>query len=262
MPRIKVNDADLFYTDDGEGKPIVFIHGLGSDHRMFEPQVDTFKKSYRLICPDTRGNGESGQLNGPVSTVLDRQCDDIAALLDQLGIRRAVFCGTSYGGVVCQHFVLRCADRVAGLVICDSFGDTKVRSLPEALLLASQYASLWAYYFPAMLAPSLRWQYRKWPQAQKHIVEASRSMRSHETLLQRLAINRADHTSQLGRVICPVLGMVGDYSKILIRYMSRMVGAIPNARLEIIRDSLDPSNLCQQETYDSLVKAFLSDIGW
>lgn len=262
MPIIKVNDIDLFYSDEGEGKPIVFIHGLGADHKMFEPQVRAFKSSYRLICPDTRGNGNSGRLTGPVSTVLDRQCDDIAVLLEQLDIEKAVFCGISYGGVFCQHFVLRYPHKTAGLTICDSFGDTKLRSIKEALLLASQYAGLWAYYAPAMLIPAVKWQYKKWPLAQLYMVEALQNMRSHEVVLQRLAINRADHTSQLKKVACPVLGMVGDHSKILIRYMRRMIDAIPNASLEIIHNSFDPSSLCRQEAYDKLIKGFLSHIGW
>ncbi len=262
MTSIKVNHGDLFYTDNGEGNPILFIHGLGADHTMFEPQVGTFSSSYRVICPDIRGNGNSGKLTGPISTVLDRQCDDIAALLDHLKIGKAVFCGISYGGVFCQHFVLRYPQKVTGLAISDSFGDTKVKSLQESFLLASQYVSLWAYYVPYLLVPSVKWQYKKWPLAQKYMVKAFQNMRSREVLLQRLAINRADHTSQLGKATCPALGMVGDYSKILIQYMHRMIGAIPNARLEIIHNSFDPSNLCRQETYDKLVQGFLFDIGW
>jgi 3-oxoadipate enol-lactonase len=262
MPTLKVNNVDLFYTDNGKGKPIIFIHGLGANHRMFEPQVATFSNAYRVICPDTRGNGNSGKLTGPVSSVLNRQCDDIAALLDHLKIEKAVFCGISYGGVFCQHFVLRYPQKVAGLTISDSFEDTNIKSVQEAFLLASQYVSLWAYYVPSMLMPWVKWQYKKWPLAQKHMVEAFRNMRSQVVVLQRLAINRADHTSQLGKTASPVLGMVSDYSKILIQYMRRMISAIPNARLEIIHNSFDPSNLCQQETYDKLVKGFLSDIGW
>lgn len=229
---------------------------------MFEPQIQTFRNAYRLICPDTRGNGQSGKLIGPVSSVLDRQCDDIVALLDYLEIEKAVFCGVSYGGVFCQHMVLRYPQRVAGLMISDSFGDTKIHSIQEAFLLASQYISLWAYYVPSMLIPSVKWQYKNWPLAQKYMVDAFHDMRSQEVVLQRLAINRAEHTSQLKKVACPVLGLVGDYSKLLIQYMRRMIDAVPNARLEIIHQSFDPSNLCQRKTYDKSLEKFLTSIGW
>jgi len=262
MPSMLVNGINLFYTDDGEGKPIVFIHGLGANHKMFEPQVASFKATHRIICPDTRGNGNSGKLTGPVSTILDRQCDDIASLLENLHIKSAVFCGISYGGVFCQHFALRYPNLVAGLTLSDSFGDTKIHNFQEALLMASQYTSLWAYYVPKMLAPSLKWQYKKWPLAQKYMADAFENMRSHEVLLQRLAINQVNHTKDLNKVSCQVLGIVGDYSNMLIQYMQRVINALPNARLEIIHDSFDPSNLCQQETYDRLIKKYLTVIEW
>lgn len=262
MPAVKINDVNIFYTDHGQGNPIVFIHGLGGNHNMFDPQVNTFKESHRVICPDIRGNGQSGKLISPISTILDRQCDDITGLLDYLGIEKAVFSGTSYGGVFCMHFVLRYPNRVAGMVIADSFGDTKIHDPAEAFLMASQYLNLWAYYFPKMLLPSIKWQYKRWPLAQSHMVEAFKNMRSHEVLLQRLAINQADHTKNLNQVSCPVLGIVGDFSKILIKYMQRAIAAIPNARLEVIPDSFDPSNLCQPQKYDKLLAEFLKRMGW
>ena len=80
MPIVDINNTMINYVDEGEGKPLVFIHGLGATHNMFEPQIETFSKTHRIICPDTRGNGKSGKLDGPVKTVLDRQCDDIAML--------------------------------------------------------------------------------------------------------------------------------------------------------------------------------------
>ena len=62
---------------------------------MFKPQVDAFRGSHRLIRPDLRGNGRSARLVGPIGTILDRQCDDMAALLDHLGIIRVVTIGVS-----------------------------------------------------------------------------------------------------------------------------------------------------------------------
>ncbi|WAH36278.1 alpha/beta fold hydrolase [Alicyclobacillus dauci] len=97
MPLVHINGTHIFYTDNGEGNPIVFIHGLGASNQMFEPQVETFSRQWRVICPDVRGNGRSGRLTGPIGSVLDRQCDDVKLLLDELEIERAVLAGTSYG---------------------------------------------------------------------------------------------------------------------------------------------------------------------
>lgn len=263
MPIATINNTQIYYVDEGEGTPLVFIHGLGASHAMFEPQIETFSKSHRVICPDTRGNGGSGKLTGPVKTVLDRQNDDIAALLKSIGIEKAVFCGVSYGGVFMYHFVLSYPELVEAMVIVDSFGDTKVVGPKEFFLMISQYTAIWAYYLPSsLLLPPVKAQYKKWPLAQKYLVDIIRNMRKHECILQRLAINTANHTDYLMRVNCPTLGIVGNETKIGIKYMERSLCAIPNSNLKIVENSFDPTNLCQREKFDELLDDFLVQIGW
>lgn len=263
MPIASINNTKIYYVDEGRGTPLVFIHGLGASHTMFEPQIETFSKTHRVICPDTRGNGESGKLTGSVKTVLDRQNDDIAALLKSLGIEKAVFCGVSYGGVFTYHFVLRYPELVEAMIIVDSFGDTKIMSPKEFFLMASQYAAIWVPYLPSSwLVPPIKAQYKKWPLAQKHLVTIIRNMRKHEVILQRLAINTANHTDYLMSVKCPTLGIVGNGTKMGVNYMERSIGAIPDSKLKIVDNSFDPTNLCQREKFDELLYDFLVQIGW
>lgn len=263
MPKAKLNGTEIFYTDDGQGNPLIFIHGLGATHQMFQPQIETFGTTYRVICPDVRGNGQSGKLTGPIKTVLDRQCDDIAALLDNLKIDQAVFAGTSYGGVFCFHFALRYPHRVKAMIITDSFSDAKIVGVTEALLMFSQYTALWTTYLPAsIMVPLVKNSYKKWPLAQKHLTEIIKGMRKNEFILQRIAINIVNHTRDLHKVTCPVLGIVGDNTKVGIRYMQRATASLPNSRLEIVHNSFDPTNLCQRDIYDNLVLNFLKEIGW
>jgi len=73
MEFIKSNGISIGYVQSGKGKPLFFIHGLGADHLMFEPQVEYFSNRYHVICPDLRGNGQSSQLTAPINTVLDPQ---------------------------------------------------------------------------------------------------------------------------------------------------------------------------------------------
>ncbi len=262
MPVARLSQTDIFYVDQGAGKPLVLIHGLGVDYRLWAPQIETFSRTHRVISPDVRGNGESGRLTGPIKTVLDRQCDDIAVLLDRLDIDRVALCGESYGGVFAFHFVLRHPDRVAALIAVDSFGDTRPRNWREALIIAANY-NIQAYYLPrSWLAAAIRWQYARWPEAVAYLVPAMRRLRRREVVLQRLAINLAEHTSQLNRVRCPALGLVGDFSGIAVDLMRRAVGAIPNSRLEIIPGSFDPSNLIATTTFDRLLHEFLAEVGW
>ncbi|MBN2499694.1 MAG: alpha/beta hydrolase [Anaerolineales bacterium] len=256
------NETAIHYLDQGSSSPLFFIHGLGADHAMFEPQIAEFSKDYRVIVPDLRGNGLSSQLTGPVDTVLDRQCQDVLGIMDELQIEKAVFSGVSYGGVFNFHFVLMYPERVAGLIITDSFSDTKVQSIQEFLNLVATYLALPMLYFPKLLLPSIKQSYQRWPLAQEYMLQAFENLRSREVILQRLAINKANHTPKLHNYKSPLLGMVGDNVPLLIQYMTRAMDQFEHGELTIIENSFDPSNLCATKKYNSLVRDFLVKIGW
>ena len=263
MPRITLNRTDLFYEDDGQGKSLVFIPGLGATHGMFGPQVEAFRASHRLIRPDLRGNGKSGQLAGPIASILDRQCDDLAALLDHLGLAEVVMIGVSYGGTVALHFALRHPNRLAGLVAVDTFAELRVARPMEALLLAGSYLTLWAYYLPRPLMKALiRLFYRRWPVARRAISVLVDGFRPTEAVLQSLAMCWVDDARHLGQLRRSTLGIVGDATRTGVRLMERAMAAIPGARLEVVRDSFDPSNLCQPEEFNRILARFLEEIGW
>lgn len=262
MKVYREKDVSIHYVDRGEGNPLFFIHGLGADHCMFEPQIDFFSKAYRVICPDLRGNGESSKLTGPVRTVLDRQCDDIAHMMDALHIDRAVFAGVSYGGVFCFHFALRYPERVAGMIVTDSFSDTRIIGVKELGIMISIYMSLPFFYLPKLLKASVLSQYKRWPLAQKHMYRAFEKLRSHEVVLQRLAINKANYTPDLDTIRCPVLGLVGDDVKLMIKYMRRAMDRVKGSEFIVLEDSFDPSNLCAVDRYNELTTKFLKENGW
>jgi pimeloyl-ACP methyl ester carboxylesterase len=262
MPKAHINGTELFYVDQGTGKPVIFIPGLGATHALWEPQLETFRQSHRVLAIDPRGNGDSGKLTGPVGTVLDRQCDDLAALMEHLGIPQALICGVSYGGVFSFHFALRHPDKVAALVIVDSFSDTRPKHWLDKLVVLGNY-NVWANYLPPRwLRVLMRPIWKRWPRAAAQMERMMDRWRGHEATLQRLAIMRAEHTSQLGGVRVPALGIVGDHTATGVRLMRTAMEAIPGARLEVIPDSFDPSNLCQTETFNRHLSQFLREIGW
>lgn len=263
MPYAQVNGTEIYYLDEGVGATLFFIHGLGGDHHMFDPQFEFFRKRYRVIAPDLRGNGLSGRLTGPVPTILDRQCDDLVRLMEKLEINRAVFCGTSFGGTFCLHFALRYPKRVVGMVISDAFSDTKVTGLTEALIYTFHLLTIWTSYLPRpCLFPILRWGYRRWPIAQDYALYVAKRIRKHELVLQRITLTWMDYSRYLSRIRCPVLGIVGDRLSVSIRCMKRTIGMLPNASLEIVKNSFDPTNLCQVTCYNLLVENYLSKLSW
>jgi len=104
----------LHAVDVGEGTPLVFLHGGLADHRSALFRVGSLAASCRILAPDLRGSGRSvyaGRLGWELLA------DDVRALLDALGLERAVVGGTSMGTGVAVRFALRYPKRTAGLVL-------------------------------------------------------------------------------------------------------------------------------------------------
>lgn len=263
MPVATVNGTTINYQDSGTGPALLFVHGLGLTHHLWHPQVEHFAVQHRVITVDVRGAGASGKLSGG-QPVLATQAADLDALLTHLDIDRVVLCGVSFGGVLAQEFALNHPDRLAGLVIADSFPDARLASTPQRIgLLAGAYlAAPMLLLPPGLLVPSIRKVYERWPLAQQEVVAGYQSMRQVETARIRLAINRVNYRARLGQVHCPVLGIVGDESVQLIELMTGLVAATPHGRLEVLADSFDPSNLCQPERFNALLSEFLVELDW
>lgn len=140
--------ADLHVVEWGEGPPIVFVHGLGLDHRSFHYQYVDLADRFRLVGIDLRGHGRSTLGSDPIGP--HRSAADFATVFDQLDLRGAVLVGHSLGGTVVGQL---CADRpdlvearVAGLVFVGSFasaiageGAFRERFSPTMIRLAARF---------------------------------------------------------------------------------------------------------------------------
>lgn len=98
------------------GMPLVGIHGITSNHVAWTLAADALP-GVRLIAPDLRGRGRSGGLPGPYGLV--EHADDVARMLDALGVERAVVAGHSMGAFVAVRLAERHPDRVERLVLVD-----------------------------------------------------------------------------------------------------------------------------------------------
>ncbi|GIN91919.1 hypothetical protein J6TS1_49800 [Siminovitchia terrae] len=68
MPKVKINNVELYYEVKGSGDAIVFTHGASWDHRQWEPQIDELSKRYKNITWDVRGHGQSSLPKGKVDS--------------------------------------------------------------------------------------------------------------------------------------------------------------------------------------------------
>jgi pimeloyl-ACP methyl ester carboxylesterase len=121
MSRFTVGDATLAFDDVGPAgaTAVVLIHGHPFNRSLWAPQADALVAAgYRVITPDLRGYGDSTVTPGEV--LLSRFADDLAALLDHLGVDSAVVGGVSMGGQIAMEFHLRHRHRIRALVLSDT----------------------------------------------------------------------------------------------------------------------------------------------
>ena len=113
--------VEVSHTVDGpEDAPVVVLsNSLGATRAMWDPQVPVLAERYRVVTYDTRGHGTSPAPAGPYS--LDDLVDDVLALLDRVGARRAHVAGLSLGGMTALRLAAREPQRVHRLaVLCSS----------------------------------------------------------------------------------------------------------------------------------------------
>ncbi|MBP1989952.1 alpha/beta fold hydrolase [Paenibacillus eucommiae] len=260
MPIRKLNGTSLYYEVHGSGVPLIFIHSHGLTHEMFKPQMEFFQKMCTVITVDLRGNGQSGKLVVSNDEIIETQCEDLRTLLTYIGIQQAVFIGISYGGIVVQKFSCLFPNLVSAIILSDSFCNNVITTTLGKSLQTISAASWFTYYLPGeFFLRSLKIMYNRWDMAYLALRKGILHKRSRELLKQRIAISEIDYTDFLPRVKVPALCLVGDYLNGKIEDMQKTAKLLPDARLEVIADSCDPSNLCQPQRFNEIVQQFLEE---
>ncbi len=111
-PRICVDVA-------GEGPLLVFLHGIGGNKLNWHMQLPEFSRHFTAVAWDARGYGCSDDYDGDLD--FSDFSRDLERVLDHFGAKKAHICGTSMGGRIAQDFMALYPDRVATLVLCDTF---------------------------------------------------------------------------------------------------------------------------------------------
>lgn len=127
--------AELYWQAHGNGPAVVLAHGIGGNHAIWYRQIDALARSNRVITFDHRGFGLSRDLDGRGR---DAFVEDLAALLDHLGVDKAALVGQSMGAGTCIGFTHRAPERVAALAICDSLHGIAETDAVKAIMDAAR----------------------------------------------------------------------------------------------------------------------------
>lgn len=121
MPVLEAFGTTLFYEDTtasaAHHDALVFVHGFGDSAMLWAAQVEHFRNSYRVVTVDMRGHARSGSPEDLGLYTQDQVVEDLRAVMDHLGIERAILGGHSLGGYTVMRFYQRYPDRVDALIL-------------------------------------------------------------------------------------------------------------------------------------------------
>ena len=114
----EVNGIDLYYETHGDGRPLILLHGGLGSGEMFAPILPALTEGHRVITVDLQGHGRTADIDRPLDIRL--MADDIAGLIDHLGLDRPDLVGYSLGGGVAFFTAVKHPEKVGRLVMASA----------------------------------------------------------------------------------------------------------------------------------------------
>lgn len=256
----RCGDRQITFDDVGTGAggaPVVLLHPFPFDRRYWAATAAALAPRRRVITPDARGFGES-PATGPFA--IADLADDLAALLDALGVPAAAVVGLSMGGYAALAFAQRHPARLAALVLADtraaadSSETRRAREDARALIESSGSSTYLDRSLPRLLAPDA-------PPALLARVRALAEARG-ERIIPGLAAlrDRPDRTGELAAIRCPTLVIAGARDQVVpIDEMRGMSAAIPQARFVALDGAGHLANLEAPAPFEAALAAFLDE---
>lgn len=116
---VRIGENDIAVTDTGGDKPaLMLVHGILMDRSVWEKQIASFSDSHRVVAMDLRGFGESRTDTADIS--FEDHAADLAALVEELGLRAVTYVGWSMGGAIAQIFAPAHGNTIDRLVLVDT----------------------------------------------------------------------------------------------------------------------------------------------
>lgn len=257
MPTFTSQDAEINYQTFGDAvKPaLVLSNSLGTNFKMWQPQIDHFQQNFFVICYDTRGHGASSAPQGPYT--LDQLGQDVVNLLDHLNIEKATFCGISMGGLTGQWLAINKPERFSHVVVCNTaakIGQEQAWNERAALVREQGLA-------PIASTAAGRWFTEPFIQSNAATVATlsndlgAGSPEGYASCCEALA--KADVREQLKDIQVPVFIVAGQQDPVTtVADGEFMQQRIANAELFEINAS-HISNIEQPEAFNQAVQAFI-----
>jgi pimeloyl-ACP methyl ester carboxylesterase len=241
--------------ESGAGAPLILLHGFSGNYSRWGRAAELLARSRRVITYDLRGHAESAKAPG-LDYSFDAHVEDLAGLMDALGVERATVAGHSMGGMVAQHFALKYPERVEKLVLCATTQCLMRNPAKRAFLNLAMYLLI---LFPAILGFFVRRKLNTKPAELFPERENPALDFANAALVRCLrAIVNHDLRGAVSRISIPTLVLSSTQDEMIDPALVKaLAGEIPGARFEPIQNNTHFVPLEQPETVARVVESFL-----
>jgi pimeloyl-ACP methyl ester carboxylesterase len=270
MNRVELDDLSIAFEDEGEGIPVVLIHGYPLNRHIWRSQWQGLANTARIIAPDLRNHGDSVVLGhqNPVNTIhpMELLAGDIARLLDALGISVPVIInGLSMGGYAAFAFYRSFPNRVRGLILtatrARSDSDAEKSNRIKAIHIAQDQGieAISQSMLPRLISPMTILHKSDLVNRVKEIMLSSTVAGVVGDLRGMLA--RPDSLALTAKVHIPALIVMGRDDQIIpLDEAQAMNDLLPDSSLEIIDGAGHLPNMEQPEIYNRIVQEYIHSL--
>jgi pimeloyl-ACP methyl ester carboxylesterase len=261
MPTLTINGATMSYAQHGDehAPAVVLLHGFPLNGRMWRPQVEALAGRYRVIVPDFRGFGASGE-TGPFS--IEQLADDVYALAQSLKLGAFVLVGLSMGGYVAIAYAKKYPATLRGLILLDTKAEadtpeTKAGRDKSIATVREKGASAIAdAMLPRLVPPEVIEHRPALARELRQMMEGTRvSTIEHALAAMR---DRPDTSDALPSFAMPALVIVGEKDGITPPDVTgAMAARIPRATHVVIAGAGHMSNMEQPAQVNGAMESFV-----
>jgi pimeloyl-ACP methyl ester carboxylesterase len=265
MPRVTTNGVELYYEREGQGEPLLLVHGLLFSGESWRPQIEAFKKDFEVVTVDLRGQHRSQTTDDPTEYDLWNQAEDVYGLIQALGIAPVHYAGLSMGGMIGMRLALRHPEVLRELILVDT------SSLPEEAENVERYEAFRQIVESGELEavlPMLPVSFfcDEFIRDRDDYVQAWFGLLLQGNPLgfaraSRAVDQRQDITGQLGGISVPTLVIHGTEDiSIPVEKARATADAIPDAGFALVEGGGHQSNIDHPEEVTRLMREFLAGV--
>lgn len=267
MPEIVHDEVTFFVEEQGDGPPLVLLHGFTGSSQTWSPVSEMLVQHHHVVAIDIIGHGRSDAPVTPDRYSFERVLHDLASIVNTLGIPRAAWLGYSMGGRLALGLALRHPHRVTSLIlesaspgIADSTDRAARRAADDLLATRIEAQGIEAFVDAWERLPLWTSQQRlptRPRAAQREIRLSNRAPGLAGSLRGMGAGTQPSLWDRLHEIDMPVYIIAGELDEKFSSIARNMHTAMPASQLEIVADAGHAVHLEQPTTYARLVTHFL-----